>query len=243
VKRADFLLLVAVLVLTLSVRAWAAPGTIRDLLGDRTIVVDRQPTRYGGLASDTLFINRSGQVSWQQLADSITLSQAATNLQLGWWGFYGSFDQTHQPPSGAETFRVRFYDARASDGLPGSTIFEQTFDSASRAATGHTVFAEVTAPEYFYQVDLAQGLALEAGAKYWIEVVQVSDIDSAFRWEFATGGPPGEVYLNAHVSDWTLYGPDTAFQLSTLPEPASLLFFVPSILLVKLRGRREARRP
>ena len=239
-KRADFLLLVAVLVLTLSVRAWASPA---DLLRDDGVVVDHQPTRVGGGAADTLFINRYHQESWQQEADNVVLAEPATIARIGWWGFYGTFDQTHEPPAGPETFRIRLYEARTSDGLPGAMIFEQTVDSADRTPTSQLVYAEVMAPEYFYQVDLAQGVMLEAGVAYWLEVVQVGDIASAFRWEGSSADLDGVAYLNGIVLDWRSTFPqvaaDAAFQLSTVPESASISLFVPSLLVVRTWGRRR----
>ncbi len=52
--------------------------------GERGIVVDQQPTRGGGLAADTEFYDTWGDPYWQQLADDILLSSAATIRRVLW---------------------------------------------------------------------------------------------------------------------------------------------------------------
>ena len=238
-KRAGSVILIAVVVLTVPACAWASPSTMSELLPrDGDVVVNQQPTRVGGGASDTLLVDRDGQVTWQQLADEIVLTQTATIGRIGWWGFYGTWNQTHVPPA-TEMFRIRLYDARAGDGLPGVILFEQTFDAVSRTATGRNVLAEEPCPEYFYQINLSQGLTFAAGVRRWLEVVQVGDVGSTYRWELANGPPPGQAYLNPNVTDWALYYPNCALQLSTVPEPGSLFLFVSSLFLVRLQGRRR----
>ena len=69
--------------LTVTARAWATPGTVEDLLRDDDVVFDQQPTRVGGLASDTLFVDRSGLVAWQQVGADYRISTGFRQLPAG----------------------------------------------------------------------------------------------------------------------------------------------------------------
>ncbi|MCC7313900.1 MAG: hypothetical protein IT419_03700 [Planctomycetes bacterium] len=214
------------------------------------IVVDQQPNLTGGQGSDTSFINGVGVPFWQLLADNIRLGQSATIRQITWWGFYGGdFDEApdaHDPPTGPESFRVRLYAPRTSDDLPDSSniLFEETILNPPRASTGRTLLLPGIPDEYRYQAELSAPFLLDADLLYWLEVVQLGDLDSHFRWERGTGLQLGFYYLNPVVSDWTSSPGSFAFELSTIPEPGTgglLLICVP--IAVRLLGHGGRRVP
>ncbi|MFH1417213.1 MAG: hypothetical protein ABII12_02885 [Planctomycetota bacterium] len=129
------LIFAALIVLMGSTSALAEPHTPEDLYRNGDIVVDHQPRRFGGTASDTLFYDYYGFEVWQQLADDFLLDSSVTIRRASWWGFY----HLNEPPPVVETMRIRFYDARPSDGLPGTVLYEETLLNPSRTATGEIV--------------------------------------------------------------------------------------------------------
>ncbi len=186
------------------------------------IVVNQQPEQGGGYGSDTDFLNTIGNPTWQQIADNIRLAQSTTIRGLNWWGFYGGDEQNHNPPSGSETMRVRFYGPRASDGLPDESniLFERSFNSLPRTLTGRTVAVQGDPAEYLFQVDLVSDIALDAATTYWLEVAQIGDPSSHFRWETGFGAVPGFAAKGRLTSgQWQSSTGSMAFQLLTIPEP------------------------
>lgn len=207
-----------------------------------TLIVDHPPLNSGGPAADTEFINSSNDPSWQQLADDFQVTQDAVIRRISWWGFYGSSSlEEVEPPPVTETMRARIYGARASDGLPddANILFEESFLSPSREATGRIVFVGPGPPEFKFEVDLTSPFALEAGTPYWLEIVQVGDINSLFRWEYGPTERTGHAFRHNLIVDWThtfSADADLAFQLSTIPEPISLLIWAIGIVTW---GRRK----
>ncbi len=232
--------LTAALALSVPVRAWAEPHTMEDL-GRGGLVWDQQPLNTGGPGADTDFYSNSGQRVWQQVADDILLPSAATIRRIAWWGFYGgNFSGTTLPPTGPETMRLRFYDARPSDALPGQTLWEESFLNPSRTATGRNIAAN-SAAEYVFEADLTTPFDLDAGVPYWLEIVQLGDVDSHYRWEYSSGTGTPYAQKNTFFPDWqrTTLTANIAFQLSTIPEPATLGLFVFGFILVTMRKRRR----
>jgi hypothetical protein len=205
--------------------------------GGGGIVVDQPPTRLGGHGSDTLYRDRYGNEVWSRIADNVLLAESAAIRRVTWWGFYGAYEQNHEPPTGPETMRVRFYGARPGDGLPGDMLYEESFLNPSRTATGEIIQVGGLPDEYLYHVDLATSVELAAQTLYWLEIVQVGDLESHFRWETGFGAQDGVAYLTSSLPDWQFdYSGSMGFQLSTVPEPSTL---VPLLLgLTALRPRR-----
>jgi hypothetical protein len=199
------------------------------------IIVDHQPHPYGGPSSDTSFWDAFGNPYWQRLADDFTLASADQAVSLSFWAFY---DADNPPPT--ETVRIRFYDSRPSDTLPGLVIYEETFLNPSRVATGGFIGIGIVPHEYRFEASLTSPVAFDAGVKYWLEVVQIGDISTKFRWEDSVSNFNGIAFTNPGVGDWrsTLPGgpADTAFQLIS-PEPAFSVMLAPGLVFITRRQR------
>ena len=209
-------------------------------LAPADLIVDHQPLNTGGLASDTLFLNSFNQPFSQRVADDFTLSEPQTIDHLDFWAFY---DRDNPPTQ--ETIRVRFYGARASDGLPdeGNLVYEENLSNPARTATGRHVLDGISPHEYLFQSSLAAPVSLGAGVKYWLEIVQIGDLTTHFRWEFSIADLNGQAFINQFTGDWrtTLPGTtvDTAFRLYSIPEPCMAGV---SVLLLFMRPCRAKSR-
>ena len=190
------------------------------------IVVDHQPHPTGGPGSDTNFVEVFSPLTWQLSADDFTLTSPATIRHITWWGFYGStFASSAEQPPATQTMRLRFYDARIQDGLPGTALFEETFVDPSYAWTGRRVLTGPAPDEYKFDVDLSTPMQLVALTPYWIEIIQLGNPSSLYRWESSRSSEiNGFAFQNAATNDWIHTQnttSDLAFQLSTIPEPSS----------------------
>ena len=209
------------------------------------IIVDQQPAQLGGYGSDTDFLDFFGNPVWYLEADNIRLAQSATARNLRFYGFYGGDEQIHEPPQGNEMIRVRFYAARPSDGLPDNAqvLFEQSFLNLARTETGKTIAVDGRPVEYLFEADLGAGISLLANTTYWLEVAQIGDRDSTFRWETGFGAVSGHAVINYNIPDWVSSTGSFAFTLSTIPEPSTLAFFLFSGLCITRAWRRKRRMP
>lgn len=202
------------------------------------IVVDHQPHNTGGLGSDTAFRIPPGQtVFGQRVADDFRLSAPTSLIGVNFWGFYNE----DNPPV-EETMRIRFYGSRVGDGLPddNNIIYEESYNNPSRTWTGRQVFTGVLPLEYFFEVDLATPLPLAANTSYWLEIVQIEDVNAAFRWEFSLADQNGQAVINnAGSPDWHNTYPniiaDTAFQLVAIPEPSAITFIAVVMIVLSYR--------
>ncbi len=136
--------------------------------------------------------------------------------------------------------RIRFYHARPSDGLPdeGSIVFEESFVNPSRTATGEVIGLGPHPPEYVYEVSLATPVLLEADTPYWMEIAQIGDLESHFRWEAGYGPLNGLAAVNSLILEWRYTGTtaDSAYQLWAVPEPGTALMVA---IAATLLGRRR----
>ncbi len=187
------------------------------------IVVNHQPHPFGGFSSDTDFVSSQlPSLSWQQVADDFYLADSTIVRRISWWGFY-SGDVAPE----SESMRVRFYGSRSSDGLPDDSnlIRKQIVQNPARMWTGRMVASDGVQHEYQFAATLDSELQLNANAIYWLEIVQLDDLATKFRWEFSLADRDGQAVKNV-LHDWETSYPgvvsDAAFQLSTTPEPASL---------------------
>lgn len=201
------------------------------------IVVDHQPHPYSGPGSDTLFTSGFGPPIWQWIADDFIWSTGEEMTQVNFWGFYNA----DNPPN-METFRIRLYSPRLLDGLPGNVVHEEMIQNPTRAWTGHQIAVGILPREFFFEAPLSVPVSLAVNGRFWLEVVQVGDLTTNFRWETSVTDDNGHGYLNSVVPDWrvAVNGADQAFQLIS-PEPTSATLFVISFsLLIAKRSRRIA---
>jgi hypothetical protein len=187
------------------------------------IVVDHQPHNFGGFASDTEFLDDFGNPFSQLVADDFLLSDDIALRRIAFWGFY------HDDAAPlTETMRIRVLGARATDGLPDDeNIFvDEIFVNPLREWTGRIIFLGVAPREYRYSVDLESPALLYSGIPYWLEIVQLGDVASLFRWEFSRADENGQAFNNPIVGDWQAtqsVTSDTAFQLDTVPESGTAM--------------------
>jgi hypothetical protein len=221
----------------------AAPGMLR-LFGPAAamgqILVFNQPRLpTGGPSSDTSYVNDSGVVSWQQSADDIMLGQDATIGRIKWFGFYGgNFTGSTQPPA-TQTMRIRFYDSRPVDGLPGAILFEESIVDPPRFPTGAVLPLPLAPIEQRFEVDLMTPFNMLSGVQYWMEIVQLGDISSIFRWEVSPGNGTPYAFMNPSVTDWrrTTSTANLTFELWTVPEPSASLLVLGALSLTLTRAR------
>lgn len=201
-----------------------------------SILVDHPPHPFGGPDSDTSFYLFPGFMYSQRLADDFVLSSTEQVVSLNWWGFY----EEDNPPM-SETMRVRIYGARG-DGLPDESglVAETTVQNPMRAATGRRIQTGILPREYRYEAALSTPASLDANTTYWLEVVQIGDLTTRFRWESSVADLNGHAFVNPGVGDWTLAGngADLAFQL-IVPEPGSLLPASFGLVVVMKSARRK----
>ncbi len=201
------------------------------------LVLHRQaPSRGFGISSDTEYANDFGNPTSALTADRFSLAQpTSAACRIVFWSFYGtSFAPTDPDPPLTETIRVRLYSESA--GLPGEVLDEASFADPPRVFTGFLVNEFPRRKEYKYQVDLPTCWNLTANTNYWIEVAQVGDLDSVFRWENASGGEFANQFpIGAPWRISTLVA-SMAYEIRT-PEPGSgaLLVFGVGFLLKRRR--------
>ncbi|MCB9855981.1 MAG: hypothetical protein H6818_09875 [Phycisphaerales bacterium] len=208
-----------------------------------TVVVDHQPYNNGGLAADTLYReNEFLPPTWQLVADDVTLPVSTLIDRIVFWGFY----HFNSLPSGGEAFRLRLYDARSADNLPGNVVYESMLVNPMRNFTGRSIITSGAPAEFRFSTVLPAPMVMAAQTTYWLEIVQDGVLDSHFRWETSrTGEVNGQAFNNPVVGDWTAtssISSDTAYQLIAAPEPSSLLLLL-LCAAVPSCGRRCCRSP
>lgn len=157
------------------------------------------PGRTFGYASDSLYLNDSGQPFSELIADKFSLSQSLPVCRLKWFGFYGGNGILDPGPPQSESFRIQI---RAdAGGLPGTSLSDTIANDPIREWTGFLIGIQAARREYVYQTSLPQCFTPVAGHSYWVEISQLGDIGSLFRWEgsntsgeFAFQAPIGTGY-------------------------------------------------
>lgn len=222
----------------------AVPGSWQQLPGPAAamgqVMVFNQPRHpVGGPGADTSFIDDGGNSIWQQVADDIILSQDATIGRIKWFGFYGgTFTGSTQPPA-AQTMRIRFYDSRPVDGLPGAILFEESIVDPPRFPTGAVLPLPLAPIEQRFEVDLSTPFDMLTGVQYWMEIVQLGDLNSHYRWEFSPGNGSPYAFINPNVIDWrrSTASSNLTFELWTVPEPSTFLLVLGALALPLTRPR------
>lgn len=153
-----------------------------------TLLYRQTPNRGFGYASDTLATDDYGTTFGSLIADKFILLQGSSSVcRVIGFGFYGGVDILLDPPPPlTETMRIRFY--ADTIGLPSELLQEAVFVNAPREWTGATVAVSPRRKEYRYEFDLPSCLQASPGTPYWLEIAQIGDPDSLWRWESANGG-------------------------------------------------------
>ncbi len=201
-----------------------------------TLLHRQAPGRTFGITSDTGFIDDANRQNSSLIADRFD-SLPLPVCRVVWWSFYGSsIAQEPEPPPANESIRVRIYANEA--GLPGAVLSESAFVNPVRQATGFSIATGAGPLEYRYQVDLPNCYSTSAGSSYWLEVAQLGDVSSRFRWENSNTG--GEFASQFPIgSPWriTAGSGQMAYELRT-PEPTSGALMGFGLAYLLRRGKR-----
>lgn len=178
--------------------AWAQ-GTVNSL----NSVYEQLPGHFGGYDSDSAIV----------VADDFELRQPALIGGLVWWG--GDYN----PSPGQDDFTVGLY--TDSGGKPGLLINQFAFGRVGKVATGQYVNAPGLYPEYEYTASLSMPLVAQAGAKYWVSIV--NSPSNFWLWEASASSLNVGVQRSFQGAAFQPYNGNTAFEIVTVPEPSTML--------------------
>ncbi len=200
------------------------------------VLLHRQaPGRTFGITSDTAWLNDGGTPTSSLIADKFSLASDAEICRVSAYGFFGGTGVVDPGPPAVETLRVRFYDD--SSGLPDSVDYELTIPDPSRTFTGQFINISGARQEYLYQLPLSHCFAAQGGENYWLEIAQIGDVNSRFRWE--NSNTAGEYAVQFPISSpWhvTTGSGQMAYELWT-PEPGSGVLVGLVGLMLRRRGK------
>ncbi len=212
---------------------WARPAF--GQLG--ALIYSQVPNRLFGFVSDSQFRDDFGQVQGSLYADRFSIQSGADIGQLVWYGHYGTQNQDFDPdPPTSENFRIRFYSQGVSpfpiQQLPAEVLYDASSDQFARQFNGAFVNGR---REYKFVLTLPSLFSAQPGVPYWLEISQVGDVNSVFRWESSTGGE--RAFQFPLGSDWQLStSGQMAYELRT-PEPGSGVLVGLVGLILRRRGK------
>jgi len=174
-------------------------------------------------------------------ADNFQLSTNTQINQVNWWGMTEGVASTDL--ENFDTFQIEFYTSRTTnnnrikpDVLLASESFDlgqtNTIDTGHRTATG--------AIKYSHQIALSSAVSFDANTTYWIAISARSIDGSGDAWQWLDsdlldGASSSWDYAN---SRWlALQDTDSAFQLGSVPAPASSFAMVLGLTAVTRRRR------
>lgn len=202
-------------------------------------LVSHLPHNTGGLGSDSMLVEGPGApVSYQYVADDFQLPFDSQVRRLIVWGFYNA----QILPTSDETFQINVHEPRPTDGLPGTVVFSEIVINPFREWTGRNVLAAGGGLEYRFVIDLSVPFSLQGGETHWLSLYQVGDPTSSFRWEFSQlpGPANGQAAKNVVFPNWqatTSITSNTAYELYSIPEPATLSLLLGGLLSCQFRRR------
>lgn len=205
------------------------------------LIYSQAPNGNFGLVSDTAYTNDFGQPDGALRADRFQLAFSNEVGQILWFGHYGTQNQDFDPdPPLTESFRIRFWSQVTTpfpiQQLPDEVLYESASEEVFRELTGSFVAGR---REYRYVLDLPSRFAVQGGTPYWLEIAQIGDLASAWRWETATGGEYASQYPIG--SPWELHTiGQVAYQLR-VPEPATGLLMALVGLVGAMRRSNRSR--
>jgi hypothetical protein len=151
-------------------------------------------------------LDNFGQIPGFITADDFVLATDAIITDVHWWG---------ESNSGGNDFRFTFY--ADGGGVPGTvlhTSLGSLFASTVNVGSGFD-------PVSFYSSILGSPFSASAGTSYWLSVFNQAG-DASWRWLTADASGNGAALGVIPGPPWSHTPLNMAFQLTTVPEPASL---------------------
>jgi hypothetical protein len=191
------------------------------------------PTVYNGYSSqlDTAYPFNS------QTADDFTLAAGQNVItDAHWWGIWWN----PGPPGNATAFKIMIYadnGGMPTGGNPDPSATALKTWTIPVANVGETPYVPVPGT-YEYNVDLsADPWTATPGVRYWIAFQSVNTYPPQWGWTNtgATSGTAQQGFPLVGVNYWTPLNTEMAFNLTGVPEPASLLLLGLGALVLRRR--------
>jgi hypothetical protein len=187
-----------------------------------TLLHRQPPGRTFGISSDTEYLDDFNRPTGALIADKFNLAPGVDTCvaRVTAFAFFGGTGVVDPGPPATETIRVRLLADVA--GLPAEPpLYEAYFQDPARVWTGFLINIAGARKEYRYELPLPHCFEAVPGTDYWLEVAQMGDINSLFRWEHSNtaGGFAVQFPLE---TPWRLSANPSqlAYELWT-PEPCS----------------------
>lgn len=176
-----------------------------------------------------------------QSADDFLIGTGGIITDVHWRGNY--IPNENEPIPDVDNFFIRFYNDAGGvptpptpPGSPGSHIYEANVGAVGRMDTG---LQEGDSPsldiyEYWAFIDPFNA---DPGVRYWIEIF--NDIDTNWFWSMDLF--IGDGVSSESGSTWIFAGDEHAFQLTSVPEPSTMLLLGGGLLGL-LAFRRKFRK-
>jgi hypothetical protein len=174
-------------------------------------------------------------------ADNFQLDSPAQVDQINWWGI--SEGLVTPGLENFDSFQIEFWTSFTRPNgrfVPDSLITSETFslDEINTIDTGRQ--AANGAIEFKHQIDLTDPLALDAGTTYWISISARSIDGSGDAWQWQDADPTDTISTSWSYADnrWLYFeDTDSAFELISVPTPASSLMLTTGLAIFSRRRR------